>query len=318
MSEGTEVTNMADALALAVAESGQASLDVAEPGVPPVEAEAVDDSEQASDVPQGQPAADTDGFSDEARELGDLLKDTVQESQNSSDSGTPVPGSDDFWNQNVEVKTVEGPQTVTMKEMRDGYLRQADYTQKTQAVADERRHLERAEGFLKMFEEDPAGFTRSLAVQAGLISEGDEPIREIPMVSIPTQDSLDELIKEQVEERYKNDPRAKDLDVRDAEVQITTEFARLEEKFDVPIGPEVRQSILQEAYQTGNPSLEGIFAGRLVLAQQKQSRAGSTSRATTSRPGSAPSSIDLDSESDKPPKDIKEAYQRAKVAAAQQ
>lgn len=317
MPEGTEVKDMAGALALAVAEREQASSPEPEAAVPAVEVQPTDEGEQAPADSQGQPAAEDNGFSDQATELGDMLMDTAQDTQNSSDSGAPAPGSDEFLTQSITVNTVNGPQTVTIQELSDGYLRQADYTQKTQGIAAERKHLGQAEEFLQAFETDPHGFVRSLAVQAGYIEEGGNPIREVPMVAMPTQENIDSMVNNLVEERFTNDPRVQQMQIADAKVQLDAEFARLESKYEVPVSQEVRQSIVQEAFAKGSTDLEGILAGRLVLAQKKQSGASATNGAATSRPGTPPIG-QLDEESSAPAKNLTmaEAWQKAKVDAA--
>jgi len=310
---------MADALAASRAELEPASSDVTDTGLPPVDVDAPASGEQASDSPLEQPAADSDGFSAEAQQLGDALMDTTQESQNGSDLAGISAGSEDFWNLQVDVETVNGPQAVTIKELSDGYLRQADYTKKTQNLAEQRKHTERATDFLTAFEGDPAGFARSLAVQAGLIDEGDQPVKDVPNVKIPTQDELDAKVNEMVEERVKTDERVVSAEEANARVQIDIEFDRIAEHYDVELKPELRQNILEEAFKTGNSDLEGILAKRIATHQQRQQRADVTNLASTSRPGSAPvgATTDDDDKANSTPS-MREAWKQAKLAAAQQ
>ncbi len=310
---------MADALTAARAESEPASSDVTDTGLPPVKVDVADGGEQAPVTPLEQPAAESDGFDADAQALGDALMDTTQDSQNGSDLAGITAGSEDFWNLQVDVETVNGPQAVTIKELSDGYLRQADYTRKTQSLAEQRKHSERATDFLTAFEGDPAGFARSLAVQAGLIDEGDQPVKDIPNVKIPTQEELDTQINELVEERVKTDERVVSAEEANARIEIDAEFDRIADRYNVELKPDLRQNILEEAFKTGSSDLEGILAKRIATHQQKQQKADVTNLASTSRPGSAPVGAATD-DSDKvnSTPSMREAWNQAKLAAAQQ
>lgn len=309
---------MADALASAQAEIGEVTPVDSEAGIPPVDEQAVGADEQVTPSSGEQPATDEGGFDDAATELAASLLDTDEESQNGSGSGI-VPGSDDFWNQSVDVPTAGGPENLTVRELADGYLRQADYTRKTQEVAGQRKTLERAEEFLKAFEANPFEFTRSLSVQAGLITEGDTPVQQIDIAKIPSQEEIDAMIDERTEERISTDPRVKDAEIAAARAQVNTEFDRLQDVFGIPLNPELRESLIEEASRTQTGDLEGLLAKRIYLRQQKEARAGRQSQAATSRPGTPPQGATTP-EGDKPKEKptMAEAFKMAQVTAAQQ
>lgn len=312
------VTSMAEALAVAEAEVGQASPTVTETGLPPVEVEVPSDGEQPAVDSTEHPAADENGFSDEAQALADSLVDTTDESQNGSDSGL-TPGSDDFWNHQVEVKTVAGPEKVSVRELTDGYLRQADYTQKTQVLAEQRKNLETADEFHKAFQADPHEFVRALSVQAGLIEEGAIPVKQIEVAKIPTQEELDTRVNEMVEERVASDENVQAAKVANARIEIGKEFDRLQEVFNIPINEALRTSLIEEAQTKSNGDLEGLLAKRLVLSQQRSSQAAAIGQAATKRPGAPPVGVSV-AEEDKGKEfpTLKEAFKEAQVAAAQQ
>jgi len=318
VTEGLKALSLKEAFDAAAAEVGEATPTDADAGQPPVEANAPAPSEPSSLEPSEQPAG-TEGliFDDAAHELAASLMPDSEDTQDGSGPGI-APGSDEFWNLGVEVKTPEGPQTVTVQELRDGYLRQADYTRKTQNIAEQRKYTGKAEDFFKAFTDDPAGFSHSLAVQAGLVAEGDAPVRAVPSAHIPSTEEIDAQVEELVKARIEEDPRVKSAAMRDAEAQIGDEFDRLEGVFNIPLSDDLRKNLVQEAYKTGASDLEGLVAKRLVLAQQRQSRAGAASHAATSRPGSVPAGSTQEVDTTKPPSGIREAWQQAKVAAAQQ
>ncbi len=54
-------------------------------------------------------------------------------------------------------------QQVTLEELQNGYQRQADYTRKTQEIADERQRLQQAEAIVAALEGDPEGTIQALA-----------------------------------------------------------------------------------------------------------------------------------------------------------
>lgn len=318
MPDGTQTLSMKDALAAARTELEGGPSDDASSAQPAIEAEVPDASEQAPSPTQEQPAADVDGFSDEATELANSLMDTDGDSQNGSGSGL-VPGSDDFWTTSVDVKTVNGLETVTLQELSDGFLRQADYTQKTQHLAELKKDNDEATEFLKAFKEDPAGFARSLAVQAGWLDAGDDPVKEISIAKIPSQEELDTRLQEMVDERVKADPSVQAAEVAKAEVQIDAEYDRLQKTYAIPLSKELRQSLTDEAIKTGSADLEGILTKRLVRSQQQQSRVGDTNLASTSRPGAPPASATTPlGEEPKAKPTLREAWQESKVAAAEQ
>lgn len=64
-------------------------------------------------------------------------------------------------------------QQVTLEELQNGYQRGADYTRKTQAVAEERDRLRQAEALMTAVQEDPAGTIQALSKSFGL----DNPIQ---------------------------------------------------------------------------------------------------------------------------------------------
>lgn len=65
--------------------------------------------------------------------------------------------------------TIHGvEQEVTLEEALSGYMRQADFTRKTQTLAEQRKHLERAENLVKALNTNPAETLRVLAAELGV------------------------------------------------------------------------------------------------------------------------------------------------------
>ena len=58
---------------------------------------------------------------------------------------------------------------VSLTELQDGYQRQADYTRKTQEIAEERQRLQQAEAIASALETDPAGTIAALSSAFGVM-----------------------------------------------------------------------------------------------------------------------------------------------------
>ena len=64
---------------------------------------------------------------------------------------------------------VDGEESqVSLSELQDGYQRQADYTRKTQELAEERQRLQQAEAIASALETDPAGTIAALSSAFGV------------------------------------------------------------------------------------------------------------------------------------------------------
>ena len=73
---------------------------------------------------------------------------------------------------------VDGEQhQVSLEELQDGYQRQADYTRKTQELADERRRLQQAEAIVSSLENNPAETLNALGEAFGLVTQPPAPMR---------------------------------------------------------------------------------------------------------------------------------------------
>lgn len=295
-------------------EAGLADAAVAEDAQPASDADSLGVGEQAATPSSEQPAADEGGFSEEGNELADLLANTFEDTQSGSEEtgGGPAPGSDEFWNLELEVQTVSGPQTLSIREITDGYLRQADYTQKTQALAEERKRLETAENFLTEFESNPAEFIRSLAVQAGFIDAGDRPITETPIAKIPTPAEIEEEVQRRVEERLKSDPDVQSAQKSAQLDRINRQFDSLEKQYEMPLSKELRLRIMERAVADGTSDFGGTLAKMIVEAQRKREREAQVSAASSKRPGPGVGDHRV-AEAPEAPSSVREAWEMAKA-----
>ncbi len=151
------------------------------------------------------------------------------------------------WNSVVDIP---GIGLVPLRELRDGYLRQADYTRKTQAVAEQRRGLEdpdvqNAMDLYRMLREDPAGTIQRMASEVGLL-DGDKPA--VPQVDI------DQIVAQKVQEALA--PQYEAAQRQAATQQIANEFSRLESTYGMELSTDAKVRILDNAMKSPHRNLE--------------------------------------------------------------
>lgn len=121
--------------------------------------------------------------------------------------GDPItePSVDTAPPQTYVVKVGGVEQEVTLEDLQSGFMRQADYTRKTQEIAQMRQRLAQAEAIANSLETDPQGTLRALAqafgIEAG--SEGFDPEVEVD----PTDQRLS-AIERQFQQRQAQEVRA--------------------------------------------------------------------------------------------------------------
>jgi len=202
----------------------------------------------------------------------------------SPESGIDIE-SPGFWNTPVEVG--EGL-TVPLSEMRNGFLRQADYTRKTQALAEQRRQSEAALSFFESYTADPQAFARAVGVKHGWISEeADAPAVDVPGTELPTQEQLDERIDGLVEERLRSDPRFETARLAEAQHVLDDKFTEIETSLGVTLPNTVRKEIVDIAASRQNYDLE-LVTNYWISQQRNLQRSGEQLKhGATGRPQSA-------------------------------
>lgn len=251
-----------------------------ETALPAVESAPTDEVEHVEDGPVDDPKV-----TETATEIESLIPEDGEEIEEPS---APALGSPEFWDQDVQVTTVEGTRHVKVGELRDGYLRQADYTQKTQELAEQRKLLGEATEFLSAFNADPLAFARTLAVRAGLIGEGDEPVKEIEAAKIPAPEDLEAEIQRRVQERLQTDPTMREARIAAARAELDRTFAEIETSNSVKLSKEARQQIVDEAVRRGVADLDLVFQALWSKVRAGAESRGSLKRVAPTKSGSAP------------------------------
>lgn len=306
MADGLAALTLEEAFARSLAEvDGTASAET-EPAQSPGEVQATETEETPSQAPAEQPEADADNG-----ELAKAMLEVVDGTDTQSSEPGVVPGSEEDLARVIKYDTVDGPQTSTLKELIGGQMMRADYTRKTQTLAEDKKALEAADDFYQKFRKDPSGFARGLAIEAGWLQPEDGPASEKKFASIPSQEDFNELIDQRVEEGLKVDPRIEAYEQYERDRMVNEAFTALESKVGMEIPLELRQSLVEEAVARGVHDLEIVFEARLARVQDKQLKASDRRRAAPSRPGSshqtATEKVDVDPVVDS----IEEAFAQA-------
>lgn len=285
MSEG--IPTLADAFRTATEEAASGDAAVTDPALPAEKVESETVTEQAKagdDQPESTPDLE-DGSDPDLQGLIDTMVDESGEGKEAeADKVAEFLKSDDFANTTVTVTTVDGPQSVTIAELSEGYMRQSDYTKKTQEVANDRKVSKDAMAFYEAFMSDPQQFSYELAVRSKVMDETDTPVGTLEVAEFKTPAEAEAELAAKVEERLKADPRFKDAEVAAAQQRVTAEFGRIEGEHGVKIPDALRQSLIDEAAQRGTGDLELVFLARVATADKAQARSSEKRRAAPARP----------------------------------
>jgi len=221
------------------------------------------------------------------------------------------PESAAFWQQTVEVNG----EPTTLGELRNGGLRQSDYTKKTQELADQRRRLEAAEKFYEAFNENPEEFSKALGAQFGWWDSDASPVEDIRIPERYTQEQLEAELEQRLNERLASDPRIQRAQVLEAEALIDSEFAALEEKHQVKIPQALRFELLADAQRRNVYDLDLLFTHRLNESRGRQRTTEELARSATSRPNSRGGLGATSDPAAAVPVTVEEAWAQAKAEA---
>lgn len=175
---------------------------------------------------------------------------------------------DQFSDYHVQV----GEDSLSVRELRESGLRQADYTRKTQELAERGRELDRAATLDRMLEVNPRGTLEYLARQNGL-SLADAQAQQQPQETSwldddSPQQSVDPIAGRiaAIEERFQRE---------DTDAEYRRAFEGLKNKF----GDEVNvQEVARAAYERGlyDPSHMEMVANDLAFRKMRAAQSDAT------------------------------------------
>lgn len=169
---------------------------------------------------------------------------------------------------------------VTVEELRKSYLRQADYTRKTQEVAQQRQLLGDAVKVWEALQEDPTAFARGIAERFGLIEAGSGPVKQVDL-KLYAPDEFEQAVQQAAEQRVGQDPRVQKASLVQARQAVNAVFGRIEQERGTSISPEARQAVIAEAARRQVSDLEMVYDVMLMRARE---RAGERKRTLAAAP----------------------------------
>lgn len=300
-----------------MAELETATSDAPDTDLPSVEDDPVADESQAEAVEQEQPEAETDTpeqvdddetESEEDEEESGLFDelDDDEESEESEEQ-TPQLTDADFDSYEVTLPGIDEP--VTGRELKDGYLRNADYTQKRQRDAERMKALEAEFGEAKQLydrlRENPVGFFKALAdsIEVDVDLKGVDP----EGFKLPSKEDIEAEIEKRVQERVAQDPRVQSAQADAAVNEVMADLARIEQTRGVKLSKSDRVKLLKEAQRRNVADLELVYDALQARIQQKRQKRKETKKTTTVKSkGRVP-----EQEVTAPPKSIRDAMERA-------
>lgn len=222
----------------------------------------------------------------------------------------------------VEFEVDGEMRTQTVGELRDGYLRQADYTKKTQQLADERRAFEQesaaAKKLMDQLREDPAGTVAALAIELKLVDESAISAQRVADLNdiyrVPDRETVAAEIEERAKELASEAPEV--IEARQAAevAAIQKEFADIEEQFGVKFSDNDRVLMMEHAVDIGVGDLRLTY---LDLVNRAEVARKAKDQATPQRPSVSSGDESADESAPTgPPSSFEEAVERARKVQA--
>jgi hypothetical protein len=164
-----------------------------------------------------------------------------------------------------EFVAVEGSDApVQVSELVNGYLRQADYTRKTQALAEQRKAFQaESEATSKLMDalrENPAGTIASLAISVGLIEESDLSVDVISKINqahkVPSREEVEQQVAARAQALVDADPRIQEAEDQKLMAQVQESFKGIEDVHGITLSDRDKEAILQQAVEMGTMRLD--------------------------------------------------------------
>ena len=262
------------------------------------------DEGQASDESADGQASEAakEEQTDPQADITELFDDSLLEEE---PEGTPT-------GLNLDDMTFELPgveDALSLQDLKDGYLRTADYTRKTQAVAAQRKDAEKAISFYEAFSENPKDVVRELAAKAGLIAEDQAPAATIDIAPFLTAEEMQAEIDKRVGEAVSAHPDVLTAQQATAEQVINTAFAELETSREVKLGKNTRTTILKFAQDNDLTDLSIAFDALTARQQERAAKTEALRKVAPSKPSGTESTDDVLEE--KTPDTVEEAFELA-------
>jgi len=211
---------------------------------------------------------------------------------------------------------VDGEQhQVSLEELQDGYQRQADYTRKTQELADERRRLQQAEAIVSSLESNPEETLMALGDAFGIAQPTRQPA--------PMQESYDSWDEESVPMEDATAKRLSELEQRIAQQdrharrqQVEKQVNGLKDQYGEFDSTELFQHALRHKIGNLEAALThmrfGEVSDKATKLEKEQERTGAKRDAAVVESGGSTAANAVKTQTKNPPQTIREAFAQAK------
>ena len=209
---------------------------------------------------------------------------------------------------------VDGEESqVTLEELQDGYQRQADYTRKTQELADERKRLQQAEAIVSSLESNPAETLQALGEAFGITAQ---PVA-------PQSDNNENYWYEEGPEQDATAKRLSELENRIAQQDRLSRRQQVEKQVEVlkdQYGEFDSSELFQHALRHKIGNLEaalthmrfGEVSEKATKLEKEQERTGAKRDASVVESGGSTAAQAVKTQTKTPPQSIREAFALAK------
>jgi hypothetical protein len=201
-------------------------------------------------------AAEYDG-DDEAPALDEgSVSDGAADGEGSDNEPSTDTSTDDFdfdayGNKLVTIKVDGVEQQVPLSELRQGYMRQAAFTQKTQELSQERARLAAAESLANAYERNPVETVKFLANQHGI------SLAQAQAIAEAAGDEAEGWTDQQDDPRIAAlEARIAQLDQREAEQELAAEVQRLQNLYGEDFNAD---EVVARAIDLKTIDLHGVF-----------------------------------------------------------
>ncbi len=201
---------------------------------------------------------------------------------------------------------------VSQRELVDGYLRQSDYTQKTQELAESRKQLEADNGLanrlIEKLRDAPLETVAALAVEVGLLEPSQ--LEGINLASldtefrVPSPDDVQAQIKAGINTAVESHPLVVEAQQEVFKQKIKAEFGEIEQQIGKTLTDRDRNAVMQKALEIGTPRLDVAFATLMREADLRRTQQETLLAAAPVRPTGGDSGAEPIT-ADKPPTDIR-------------
>jgi hypothetical protein len=219
------------------------------------------------------PAADSDA----SFEIDDAVSDDTDdgseqpEAPEEFDFDAPQAGAEDglapeALGDDTLVSVPGRAEPVPLGELRNGYMRQADYTRKTQELAEQQRQLEAQmtpddRGNAELWEsmkEDPIGTVRYLARHLGA-DDVEQSLTKLNDVGFVPRSEVQRVIQEQVALAVQQHPAVQQAQVQRFQAQLDHSWRSIEAKVGKPLSESAKVKVLNFAVENQIANVELAF-----------------------------------------------------------